>query len=225
MSTAAHTSVVRGPGASTAFTNEPTTKLTANTVYQLNTDAKRLLDPAVAVVVEVDADGVGAGGYAVAPASSYTVDYLFGIITFLADQGSAALVRVSGSYLPVIDLVGVTDWSYTASREVLDDTTVNNAAGNRTKKLGLKDLSGSLTLLELLSYDHDPGGGTLVLQTLLDNGTPLLLEVAAGGKRFRAWVLLESAEGGGDVAGLINNTVNVTLAARAQQGAAYAWEA
>lgn len=224
MSTAAHTSVVRGPGASTAFTNEPTTKLTANTVYQLNTDAKRLLDPAVAVTVEVDADGAGAGGYVTADPSTYTLDYLFGIVTFLADQGASAVVRVSGSYLPAIDLVGVADWSYTATRDVLDDTAVNNAAGVRSKKLGLKDLSGSLTLNELLSYDHDPGAGTLVLQTALDNATPLLLEVAAGGKRFRAWVLLESGETGGDVASLINSTVNFTLAARATSGAGYSWE-
>jgi hypothetical protein len=225
MSTANHTSVIRGPGTSTAFTSEPTTRLTANTVYQLTTDARRLLDPAVPVVVEVDADGPGAGGYVVAAASTYRVDYLFGIITFTADQGANALVRVSGSYLPVIDLVGITDWSYTAAREVLDDTTINNSTGVRSKKLGLRDVSGSLTLNELLSYDHDPGAGALVLQTLLDTGTPLLIEVAVGGKRFRAWVLLESAEGGGAVADLINSTVNFTGAGRASGLAGYAWEA
>lgn len=224
MSTANHTSVIRGPGTSTAFTNEPTTTVEANTVYQLNTDARRLLDPAVAVVVEVDADGGGGGGYVVAAADTYSVDYQFGIITFLADQGAPALVRVSGSYLPVIDLVGVTDWSYTATRDVLDDTTVDNADGVRSKKLGLKDLSGSMTVLELLSYDHDPGAGELVLQDALDSGTPLLFEVATGGKRFRAWVLLESAETGGSVADLINNTINFTGAARANGVAGYAWE-
>lgn len=226
MSTAGHTSVIRGPGTSTAFTLEPTTKLTANTRYQLNTDARRLLDPAVALTVEVDADGAGAGGYVTAAAGTYTVDYLFGIITFLADQGASALVRVSGSYLPVIDLVGVTDWNYTASREVLDTTTVNTVAGSvRTKSLGLADVSGSVTLNELLSYDHDPGAGALVLETYLDNATPLLLEANAGAKRFRAWVLLESADrAAGGVADLINSTVNFTGAARAV-GAGYGWEA
>lgn len=224
MSIPNYTSVVRGPGTSTAFTNEPTTKLTANTVYQLNTDAKRLLDPAVPLLVEVDPDGGGAAPYATAPASSYTVDYVFGIITFLADQGASATVRVSGSYLPVIDLVGVTDWKFTASRTVLDDTTINTA-GQRSKKLGLKDITGSLTLNELLSYDHDPGAGQLVLRTYLDNGTPLLFERASGGKRFRAWVLLESAEEGGAVDDLINNTVNFTGAARAGGAATLGWEA
>lgn len=225
MSTANHTSVIRGPGTSTAFTNEPTTKLTANTVYQIDTDARRLLDPAVAVVVEVDADGGGGGGYAVAASDTYEVDYQFGIITFDADQGASAVVRVSASYLPVIDLVGVTDWSYTATRDVLDDTTVDNADGVRSKKLGLKDISGSFTLNELLSYDHDPGAGELILQDSLDNGTPLLFEVSAGGKRFRAWVVLESSETSGGVADLINNSINFTGAARANGVAGHSWEA
>lgn len=225
MPIANHTSVVRGPGSSTAFTLEPTTKLTANLVFQINTDARRLLDPAVAPLVEVDADGPAAGGFVTAAASTYVVDYLFGIITFAVDQGAASVVRVSGSFLPALDLVGVTDWSFTASREVLDETTINNATGTRAKRLGLRDVSGSLTLNELLSFDHDPGAGVLVLRTLLDNGTPLLFERASGGKRFRAWVLLESAEEGGGVADLVNSTVNFTGAARASGVAGFGWEA
>ena len=226
MSTAGHTSVIRGPGTSTAFTLEPTLLVTANTRYQVLADLRRLLDPSVAPVVEVDADGTGAGGYVVAAANTYTVNYMFGIITFIADQGALAVVRVSGSYLPAIDLVGVTDWSYSASREVLDTTTVNTTAGSvRTKSLGLADVSGSVTLNELLSYDHDPGAGVLVLETYLDNATPLLFESSAGGKRFRAWVLLESADrAAGGVADLVNSTVNFTGAARVA-GAGYGWEA
>jgi len=226
VSTAAHTSVIRGPGTSTAFTNEPTTELAAtlaNSKYQINTDAKRLLDPAVAVVVEVDADGGGGGGYVVAAVGTYSVNYLFGIITFLADQGASALVRVSGSYLPVLDLAGVTAWSYTAAREVLDVTEINNATGDRARKLGLKDLSGSLTMLELPTYDHDPGGGELILQDAMDNSTALLFEREAAGKRFRAWVLLDSNEDAAGVADVFNNTINFTGAAQAD-GAGYGWE-
>lgn len=224
MSTAAHTGVIRGPGTSTAFTLEPTTKLTANTRYQLNTDAKRLIDPAVAVVVEVDADGGGAGGYVVANPTTYTVDYLYGIITFLADQGAPALVRVSGSYLPVVDLLGVTSWDFTASRTVLDDTSLPAPGGCRTKKLGLKDLSGSLAINELLTIDNDAGAGTLIIQTVHENGTPFLFERAVGGKRFRAWVLLEATKLDGGVDALLNNNVTFTGAARAV-GAGFGWEA
>lgn len=225
MSGAAYQSVLRGRGTSTAFTNEPTTKITANTVYELQTDARRLLDPAVPPTVEVDADGAGGGGYVTAAADTYTVDYLFGRITFLADQGASALVRVSGNFLPVLDLLEVHEWNFTSSRDVLDDTNVNNSAGQRTKKLGLGDLSGSFQTRSLLTVDHDPGAGTQKLQDYLDNATPFLLEVlpGTGAKRFRAWVLLESSEGGGSVADLINNTVNFTGASRAV-GAGWKWE-
>lgn len=225
MSEAGHTSVIRGPGTSTAFTNEPTTELVgdvANSVYQLNTAAKRLLDPAVAVVVEVDADGGGGGSYAVADPSTYTVNYLYGIITFAADQGSSALVRVSASYLPVIELAGVTQWNFTASRDALDITTVPNE--DRLRKLGLKDFSGSLTLNELASYDHDSGGGELILLDAMEDGTPLLFEREVGGKLFRAWVLLESTEEGAGVADVFNTTINMTGAAQADGGAGYGWE-
>ncbi|MDP2275284.1 MAG: hypothetical protein Q8K32_31350 [Archangium sp.] len=224
MSTAAHTGVIRGQGTSTAFVLEPTTKLTANTRYQLNTDLKRLIDPAVAVVVEVDADGAGGGGYVVANPSTYTVNYLFGIITFLADQGAPALVRVSGSYLPVIDLLGVTSWEFTCMRTVLDNTTLPAAGGWRTKQLGLKDVTGSLEVNELITIDHDPGAGTLILQNSHENGTPFLFERSVGGRRFRAWMLLESTAMDGGIDGLVNNNVNFTGAARAA-GAGYGWEA
>ena len=224
MSTAAHTSVVRGPGTSTAFTNETCNKITANTVYEIATDVRRLLDPAVPPVVQVDADGPGAGAFVTASPSTYVVDYLFGRITFLADLGAVATVRISGSYLPALDLAGVTEWSYTASRTVLDDTTVNNASGTRTKKLGLKDVTGSLSLLELSTYDHDPGAGALVLQTAIDAGTPLLIEIAAGGKRFRTWVLLESKETSAGVDDLFKTSLNFTGAAQVNGGAGYSWE-
>jgi hypothetical protein len=224
VSTAAHTGVVRAQGTSTAFTVEPTTKLTANTRYQLVTDAKRLLDPAVALTVEVDADGAGGGAYATAAPATYSVDYMFGIITFLADLGAAATVRVSGSYLPVLDLLGVKSWSIDAKRDELDVTEVNNATGYRVKKLGLRDLSGSIETLELLITDNDPGAGSLKLEDVHSNGTPLLFERLVAGKRFRAWVLLAGVSDSGALADLVSSTVNFTGAARAV-GAGYAWEA
>lgn len=218
MSAAAHPSVVRGVGDSTAFTNEPTTALVAGFSYQLDTDARRLLDPAVAVTVEVD-DG---GGFDPVT-TGFTIDYLFGVVTFDADQGSND-VRVSGSYLPAIDLLGVTSWNISQTRDVLDDTTVN-AGDQRTKKLGLKDLTGSIEVNEALTVENDLDG-ELILQEYLDSGAPLLLEVqpAPGAKRFRAWVLLETSDGGGAVDGLINNTVNYTGAARLEGAAGWGWE-
>jgi hypothetical protein len=175
-------------------------------------------------VVEVDADGAGAGSYAVAPASSYSVDYLFGIITFAADQGASALVRVSGSYLPVVDLVGVTSWSIDASRTVLDDTTVNNTSGWRTKKLGLKELTCELEINESLLTDNDTGAGVKKLEDFYSNATPLLFERIVGGKRFRAWVLPSGTGDAGAIDELVKSTISFTGAAQAV-GAGFGWEA
>lgn len=221
MATAAFNSTVRVDGTSTAFTNEATTKLTANTVYQINTAARRLLDPSVAVVVEVDADGAGGGGYVVAGASTYTVDRLFGIVTFAADQGAAALVRVSGNYLPVLTVAEVGEYQFTAQGDTLDATSFGDTA--KTKRQGLRDVTGSLKLHSLITYDHDPGGTTRKFSDAFDAGSPVLLEISRGGKLFRAWVVLESHEASASVADLLETSLNFTGASRGE-GAAFGWE-
>lgn len=93
--------LVKVSGAGVAFLDEATTKVTANTVYQITDAAKRVWDRSATITVEVDADGAGAGGFVVAAASTYTVNRLTGTITFNADQGVDAIVRVDGTYLPL----------------------------------------------------------------------------------------------------------------------------
>jgi hypothetical protein len=195
-------------GTSTAFSAEPTTKVTANTVYQITDATKRVLDPSIAVLVEVDADGAGAGGYATASASSYTIDYLFGTITFLADQGASALVRVSGNYLPMVALAKVTDSKVSVARDAPDATTMDSGS-YRNKAPTLIDVQGSITSLELANYDHDPGAGSIKLRDLLVNGTPFIYEESGGGQYFRAWVCATSVEHGNTAVGeLTNTTIN-----------------
>lgn len=214
-------------GTSTAFTNAPTTKLTANTVYQITDATKRLIDPAVAVLVEVDADGAGGGGYATAAASSYVVDYLFGRITFAADQGSAALVRVSASYLPVLTVAEVTEWSFKASRPFIDNTSLDSG-GVEQGLLGRKKLTGSIKGRASLEDDLDPGGGTQKLTTLFESGLPVLFQRTAGGKLFRAWTLIEGTDDSGQLDGLLEHGVNFVGAGRIgsgqTEGAMYGWE-
>lgn len=216
MTAAAHTSVIRGTGTSTPFTNEPCTDLGIQVRYQIDTDAKRLLDPAVAVVVEVD-DG---GGFVAADADDYDINFLFGIITFDPPLGSGDDVRVSGNYLPTTDTAAITDWNYTCSRSVLDKTAISDGA-DRVKLLGLRDISGSITINEFidpaLEFDVD-------LFTKLTSDVPTLFEREVDGKRFRAWILLESEEFTGGIDELIGETLNFTGAAQADGGALYAWE-
>lgn len=231
MTTPAFNNSLSTGGTSTALTNEPCSKITANTVYAITDVTKQALDPAVAVVVEVDADGAGGGGYAVAAEGTYVLDRLFGRVTFLADQGSAAIVRIaSGSYIPLLTVAEVADVKITAQRAMLDSSAFGTAAKLRTA--GLKDCSGNFRLHALPEYDHDPGGGSKKFSDLFDNATPVFLQKAEpGGKRFRAWVLLEQLEVEGNVDALLDTLINWQCAARAGAGtgatdsAAFSWEA
>jgi hypothetical protein len=204
---------IKAGGTSTAFANEATTKVTANTVYQITDATKRVLDPAVAVTVEVDADGAGGGGYAVAAASGYTFDYLYGKVTFTADQGSAALVRVSGSYLPTVAVAKVTESNVSVSRDAPDATTMDSGV-YREKQVALVDLTGSITSLELAQYDHDPGAGTIKFISLIQSGAPWLYEELSGSVYFRAWVVTTGVENKGAVGDVNSMVVNFALASQ-----------
>lgn len=191
MATSSNSTTVKAGGTATAFTNEATTKLTANTVYQITDATKRVLDPDTAIVVEVDPDGGGASPYAPVAVSTYTVDYMFGKITFTADQGASATVRIaSGKYIPPLSVLSGTDFELDDGCSLIESTVFGGTYKSRIK--GLDDVSGSFTTLELLTTDLDPGAGTTKLRTAMRAGTKLLLEYQPGGAAtyWRAWVLL-----------------------------------
>lgn len=204
MPVASHQAVARKAGTSTAFLNEPCTAVVAGLTYRINTDAKRLLNPQVPVVVEVD-DG---GGFD--PATGYTINYLFGLITFAVSQGANA-VRVSGEYIPVATYAEVTEYSFTASRSNIETTPLNTP--DKTRILGNRDFSGSLTLNAIDD----------AADTAHDDGSPWLFEREISGKRFRAWVLLESIDENAARDALVEQQLKMTGAALAA-GALFAWE-
>jgi hypothetical protein len=208
--TAAKARVIKQGGTSTAFTNEACTKVTANTVYQITDTTKRVLDPTVALTVQVDPDGGGASPYATVGATTYTVDYLFGTITFASDQGASATVRVSaGNYIPTVTVAKVKEISYNATRDQGDSTSMDSA-GYHGRTPTLLDLSGSLTSFESMSFDHDPGGGVQTFISKLTGGTAWLLEDRSdpSGSYFRAWVLISSLENSGAVNDLLELVVS-----------------
>lgn len=194
--TAGYLSTVKVSGSSTDFNQLPTTKVTANTVYQITDATKRILDPAVALTVEVDADGGGGGSYATAAASTYTVDYLFGKITFTSDQGVDALVRVSGKYLPTVSVAEVRGYDINMTRLLHDSTAMGQGDADRRFKAGLKEATGSVETFDIDETDLDEAGNGAIIEELADAGTPKLLEINPGGSGvyFRAWVLFEGIE-------------------------------
>lgn len=181
---------VKAGGTATVLTNEATTKVTANTVYQITDATKRVLDPDTALVVEVDADGAGGGAYATANPSTYTVDYMFGKVTFAADQGAPATVRLSGKYIPTLVVLEGIDFEVDDSVNLIEKTVFGDVW--RTRMVGLQEASGSFTVIALLTNDLDPGAGTTKIRTAMRAGTKFLLEYRPGGATdyWRAWVLL-----------------------------------
>lgn len=188
MSVSAHSAVINAslPG-STAFNQVVCTKRTANTVWQLPLAAQQRLDPSVDLVVEVDADGPGAGGYAVADPATYVVNYCFGCITFLADQGASAAVRATGAYVSMVAVAEAKDVSLTLSNELVEQALFGD--GYKTRKVGGQDCSVEVSHLTPTLKDLDPGAGTMSLDSLAQGGTAFLLEVQRPGSvDFRAWV-------------------------------------
>jgi hypothetical protein len=179
-------------GTSTAFTQEATTKLTANTVYQITDSTKRIWDPAVALNVEVDPDGGGASPFATVNPSLYTVDYMFGTVTFASDQGASAVCRVSGNFIPTVAIIEAKETSLDDMNDLLETTVFGTSW--KTRIQGMSDASGEFMTLAKLKTDNDPGAGVKILRDLLRAGTPVLLEYKPGGGTdiWRGWIYEQS---------------------------------
>ena len=208
MAVAAHASTIKTTGTATALTNEATTEFTANTVFQITDTAKRVLDPTVALTVQQDP--LADGSWAAVAATLYTVDYLFGKITFTPALGAAALVRVAtGSYLALLTVAPVRAYNWQVANEAIDSTVHGTSGGERTALYGLGDISGSLKVYEDLLTDHDSGAGTVKFTTAVHDKAPILLELRSGGvgELLRAWVIFDDTGLGGSVEDLISATL------------------
>lgn len=200
--------LVKVSGAGVAFTDEATTKVTANTVYQITNAAKRVWDRVAAIVVEVDADGAGGGGYAVAAASTYTVNRLTGTITFNSDQGVDAIVRVDGTYLPLSTAAEGRSYAYELSASYPPRPKFGDSAVVRPDR-GLLDITGSIGRW----YSTDD-----YFTDALTAGVPVVLEFysdSTGAFDCRAWAILEKDGIQSVVDGLVEEDVEFVGAADA----------
>lgn len=215
---AAHNSTVEISGVKTAFEDEATTDAGDHKTYQITSTTKRQWSPDDAVAVEVDE--------VAASAEDYTVDYLFGKVTFLEAQDAEAVVTVSGQYLPMLPIATARQCEMEFTGDELDTTTFHATDSCRKRIVGMQDVRGSLEGIEALLDDHDPAGDPgdppmLRLIDLLLERTPKLVRFRPGnsGDYFCAWVLFGSESVRGSVADLVNSGVDFVGAAR--PGAAF----
>lgn len=168
---------VKVSGAATAFTDEATTEVTADTVFQITDTAKRVWDRTATITVKVDT---------VTQASSlYTLNRLTGTVTFLSAIGAAAVVTVSGSYLPLSTAAEAKSYRYSVNGVVASKAAFG--ASWDTNLAGIKNVAGSL------SEWHDPAD-TYFTDALVA-GSPVVIEFwsnSAGAFDAKCWALLDS---------------------------------
>ena len=205
-SLAAHGSLVQTVGATTAFTGEACT-VTTGTTFQLNDATKRILNPAVALIVK---DGVTSDPCTAA-------DFLFGKAT-LTDAPAGA-VTMDGSYLPLLSVALVKSFSLKVSATVLDTTAIN-AAGVKTRTMGLQSADLTLEAVCQRYDDLDSGAGVLTIDgaAVALYGGPMLISIlpASGATAFRGWFHLEKLESKGSQDGLL--TLSMSLSSYARTG-------
>jgi hypothetical protein len=172
-------------------------------VFQVTNFLRRIIDPDAAVTVKVNAIVVTTG---------FTIDYLFGKVTFSPALAPADVVTVSGNFLPTLDVIESKEFSVSMTRD-MGDVTVFAVTDNRSRLPLLKDASGSISHLKALLDDLDPGAGTVRLFNLLVDGTRKVLELNPGGQAdfWRGWVTFESQEVAAAVDDLVNATLNWQL--------------
>jgi len=191
-------------GTSTAMSAEACSNVTGD-IYQITSTAKRILDPATAVVVWDNG----------APAGTHTLDYLFGKIEFASTPTTPITVN-SANYMPRWEVTTGRAFDLDGSRTIIDDTVFSSNT-HRSKDPGLKTWSGSVELLDDGYTDYDTGGTTLTLEGLLSDGTAKCLEIYIGGAGtyWRGWVLFSKISTKTNVDGQAVCTASFTVAPQA----------
>jgi hypothetical protein len=198
MAQPAHSVVVKATAPAVALSNEAMSLLSGDTFVVTNA-AKRILDPGAAIVIHDDGSPVAAGDFA--------VDYLAGTVTFAAPPATPVTIN-SGAYLPAHAVAGAREFSISMERVELEDTEFGDTLKSRF--VGLKFASGSLSGFFLADDDWDPGGGTLTADGAFGAGTQLVLEVlldSATNHYFRGFVTLLGLDGAGAVDGVFTSTI------------------
>lgn len=197
-------------GTSTSFTDEAASLVSGQT-YQISDEAKQVWDRSVPVTVKDD-------GVEVDPTDIAHVDYLFGKVTFAPGYSVSGPVTISGSYLPMQTVAGAYSYTLNQTIDVLDDTDFEHAktTGHRSRTYGLHDVSVSLSRWDDLSKDFI---------TTAEAGEAVVLEIQPGdgNRKFRGFMLVESAGRSGDVSALEEEELSFQLDGDGA-GKAFSWD-
>lgn len=203
---------LKKPGTSTPMTDEPCALVSGKT-YRVTNVAKRVLNRAVAVVVEdnnVDHT-----------ADVLEIDYLFGKVTFKPTYTVTGAVSITGAYFPTISIGKATAYTLTQTADAIDTTdfgTAKTNGGYRTHTAGLRNVTLEFPAVFNVTDDWDG---------VLAGRTELIIEVnpdglgEAGGSLCRGFYRLMTDRQAGNVGALEEETLmfqlNVPLLSTAYQ--------
>jgi len=122
-----------------------------------------------AVTSQTDGDTIAF--YPTEAAANTTKNRLEGKVTF--SGALARTVRISSTYLPLAAAAEAHAYSYKLARDAIDKTDFGQGFKYRTKIVGLKDITGSLTewlTTDTALYDYLIAGNPVVLEFWSDTG-------------------------------------------------------
>lgn len=162
-----------------------------HTVYQVTDATKQAWDPRAAVVVKVNGSAE--------PASAYTLDRLYGRVTFAAPLTGADVVTVDATYLPMTVVAACHEYDYNLTATNVDATTFeSNGWMEREQVLGdVQGTAGRFYQVDNLFIDALQAGSVCVLELRESN-------VTAGG-RIRC--LFTKSEVKASAAALVDETI------------------
>lgn len=221
---AAKNTVLKIPGASVAFSDEPMSLIagTGGTLWQITDKSKDLWEPTVEIDVgeDTDIDSILDPGEEIADAN-FSVQYLFGAVTFDTDR-SGQTILASGSYRPhyYLDLgqsVTWTDGYNTMDAAAFFDTGPRTILGQRTLEATVEHVD-----TEFLPLDGS-GGSEKTLRDIIGDRDRLALEygpmgtddgTASGTRRGRvrrAWVKISEQNLDASLTSLVGSELSFSL--------------
>jgi len=184
--TAGHLATISVTGASTTMTAEATTN-TAGFSYQITATARRIVDPAVAIVIKHDGGSVWGG--------TFTFDYLNGIVTLSgAPTGN---VTIDGAFLPTRQITQAYELDVSLSRTLPDYSLLGTTFVGRAT--ALSDISGSMSCYDAGLTEYTD----VQLVDLIQTGVSKVVDIQWNGTNYlRFFAKFESVEPSASVDGI-----------------------
>ena len=203
---------VKRSGTPTAFTNSVmTTATTVANTHQLSSTVFRVWDRFAVAPTFASSSG---GGSSISSTDVSSLDYLFGKAVFKSSHSSVYVA--AGTYLPLSNVAGAHTYSLSLGGDLLDNTDFTST-GYRSRQVGLRDVSVSITrydTLELRWFNaiRESTGSTVVVIDITPGGSSLI---------GRGFFKVGSADLSGDVGSLEEQEISAELDASTR--AAWSW--